>query len=316
MVDICSVAAAISTPMDISIALVNWNNRDYLRQCLESIEAAQLSNRYEIVVADNGSTDGSIEMLDQFFPWVRVVQNGSNVGVARGNNECIRNSSGLFILLLNNDTIVNRASVESMVAFLRTHPQAGAVGGDLLNPDGSLQAGYCRFPTIWEELLLVTHVGRRLNPVFPSRRAPWSGAHEVDWLSSASILVRREAIEQIGLIDERYFIYSDETDWQYRLWAAGWKVYHLPGVTTMHFGGGSFPPGSKRYTLVYRGRMLFAAKHYGRPYSCLQRTLFASAALARLVTWYAASLFPRWKQIASRQIESNRETLKLCVALE
>jgi len=313
--DVCSIASTSNTPIVVSIALVNWNNRDYLRQCLDSIEAAQLSCRYEIVVADNGSTDGSLEMLDRFFSWVRVVQNGSNVGVARGNNECIRNSSGQFILILNNDTIVNRASIESMVAFLQAHPQAGAAGGDLLNPDGSLQAGYCRFPTLWEEILLVTHAGRRLNPIFPSRRAAWLEAHEVDWLSSASILVRREAIEQIGLIDESYFIYSDETDWQYRLWQAGWKVYHLPGVTTVHFGGGSFPLGSKRYTLVYRGRMLFARKFYSRLYSVVQRVLFASAAVARLAVWRAVRLCPRWRSVARRQVESNCETLRLCFRL-
>ena len=104
--------------MELSIALVNWNNRDYLRQCLLSIEEAALPLSYEIVVSDNGSTDGSLEMLAERFPYVKVVQNGRNVGVARGNNECIRNSKGRYVYILNNDTIVNRDAILAMVASL------------------------------------------------------------------------------------------------------------------------------------------------------------------------------------------------------
>ena len=303
------------TGIDLTIALVNWNNRDYLRQCLESIQRADLTMRHQIVVSDNGSTDGSLEMLAVKFPDVQVVQNGRNVGVARGNNECIRNSSGRFIYILNNDTVINRPSVEAMVSFLGAHPEAGAVGGNLLNADGSLQSTFCFFPTLREEVAMVTHIGRRLNPLFPSYRRRWPTVREVDWLSSASIVVRRAAIEQIGLIDEKFFIYSDETDWQYRLWQAGWKVFYLPEVTTIHFGGGSFPAGSRRYTLVYRGRMLFAQKHYSWLYSVAQRLLFASAALGRQAVWHAARTFPRWRHAASRQIETNREILRLCFFL-
>ncbi len=308
-------AAGYQPTPHLSVALVNWNNRDYLRQCLESIEAMQLRLGYEIVVSDNGSTDGSLEMLAREFPDVRIIRSERNVGVARGNNQCIRNSEGRYIYILNNDTIVNRTSVEAMVAYLDDHPEGGAVGGNLLNPDGSLQASFCHFPTLWEELLLVTHVGRRLNPLFPSHEGRWPEKRTVDWISSASILVRRTAIEQIGLIDEDYFIYSDETDWQYRLWKAGWKVWYLPDVTTIHFGGGSFPPGSRRYTLVYRGRMLFAQKHYARLYCLVQRGLFALAALGRLIVWCVMGVLPRWRQVARRQVGMNWEILRLCVVL-
>jgi N-acetylglucosaminyl-diphospho-decaprenol L-rhamnosyltransferase len=302
--------------MDLSIALVNWNNRDYLEQCLESIEAAQLPLAYEIVVSDNGSTDGSLRMLAERYPDVVVIENGENVGVARGNNQCIRHSTGRYIYILNNDTVVNRGSIMRMVEFLDEHPEAGAAGGDLLNPDGSFQAGFCRFPSLWEEFLIVTHVGKRLNPHFPSHDGPYPEIREVDWISSASIVVRREAIEQIGLVDEAYFVYSDETDWQYRLWQAGWKVYYLPEVTTIHYGGGSFQLGGKRFTLVYRGRMLFAHKHYGFLYSIIQRAMFAAAALGREVVWAILCALPRWRSVAKRQLASNLETLGLCFNLK
>jgi len=302
--------------MDLSIALVNWNNRDYLRQCLESIETAKLSFTYEIVVTDNGSTDSSQQMLAEHFPNVKIVQNEGNVGVARGNNQCIQNSTGRYVYILNNDTLINRPSVEAMVRFLDNHPEAGAVGGNLLNPDGTLQSSFCRFPTLREESLLVSHIGRWLNPYFPSHNGG-PGLLSARWIGSArpASSVRREAIEGIGLIDEEYFIYSDETDWQYRLWRAGWKVYYLPEVTTIHYGGGSFKPGDKRYTLVYRGRMLFARKHYGPVYRLVQRFLFAVAALGRLAVWEVLCLTLRWRSVAQRQVGSDWETLKLCFHL-
>ncbi len=301
--------------MDLSIALVNWNNREYLRQCLESIAVARLPFAYEVVVSDNGSTDGSLEMLAERFPNVRIVQNGRNVGVARGNNECIRNSTGRYILILNNDTIVNGESIMAMTRYLDEHPEVGAVGGSILNPDGTLQSSFNNFPRLREELLVVTHLGKALNPLFPSYNGTWPEPRPVDWISSASIVVRRTAIEQIGLVDEEYFIYSDETDWQYRLWQAGWQVHYLPKATTIHFGGGSFQPGDRRHTLVYRGRMLFARKHYDHLYCLVQRILFAVAALGRLAIWLALAVLPKWRPTALRQLISNWETLRLCVRL-
>ena len=302
--------------VDLSIVLVNWNNHDFLEQCLDSIEAAQFRFPYDRVVTDNGSRDGSQEMLSQRFPDVKIVQNKGNVGVARANNQGIQNTTGRYIYILNNDTLVNRESVEAMVRFLDEHPEAGAAGGNLLNPDGSLQASFCHFPTLWEEFQLVTHIGMARNPYFPAHNGTWPAVREVDWLSSASIVVRREAIEAIGLIDEEYFIYSDETDWQYRLWQAGWKVYYLPQVTTIHFGGGSFQPGGRRYTLVYRGRMLFARKHYGHLYCIAQRGMFAGAAMGRLGLWLVAQVSRRWRPIARKQVGANLETLKLCLHLQ
>jgi GT2 family glycosyltransferase len=313
--DLISTQICRENDMDLVIALVNWNNRDYLEQCLESIEMAQLSFPYEVVVADNGSMDSSQQMLAERFRYVKIVQNEGNVGVARGNNQCIQNSSGRYIYILNNDTVVNRESIEAMVRFLDEHPEAGAVGGNLLNPDGTLQSSFCSFPNLLEEFLIVSHIGRRLNPYFPSHNGTWPAVRTVDWISSASIVVRRTAIEEIGLIDEGYFIYSDETDWQYRLWQAGWKVYYLPHVTTVHYGGGSFQPGGKRYTLVYRGRMLFARKHYSRLYCIVQRVMFALAALGRLGVWLAAQASSKWRTVARKQIGSNMETLRLCFHL-
>jgi N-acetylglucosaminyl-diphospho-decaprenol L-rhamnosyltransferase len=302
--------------MDLSIALVNWNNHAYLKQCLRSIEATELPLDYEVVVADHGSTDGSKEMLGEEFPFVKVIANQENLGVARGNNQCIENSTGKYIYILNNDTLVNRESIMRMVRFLDEHDEVGAVGGNLLNPDGSLQASFCYFPSLWEEFQLGTHIGRRRNPSFPSYPGRWPEERRVDWMSSASIIVRRRAIEAIGLIDETYFIYSDETDWQYRLQQAGWQVVYLPGVTTIHFGGGSFKPGDRRFALVYRGRMLFARKHYSLGYSLVQRSMFALAAIGRQLVWLTLLVSSRWRDVARRQLVSNWQTTYYCLRLK
>lgn len=302
--------------VDLSVALVNWNNRKYLESCLQSIEEARLPLETEIVVADHGSVDGSLEMLDRHFPQVKVIRNSKNEGIARGNNQCIKNSSGRYIYILNNDTLVNQASIMEMVSFLDEHQDAGAVGGNLLNPDGTLQSTFCSFPTLWEEFLIVSHLGKKINPLHPSYHDIWPTIREVDWMSSASIMVRRQAIEDIGLIDENYFIYSDETDWQYRMWQAGWKILYLPQVNTVHFGGGSFQPGSKRFTLVYRGRMLFARKHYSATYSLIQRAMFATAAISRQFVWAILYTLPTWRSRAREQLRVNLETLQLCLQLK
>ena len=304
------------TPHLLSIALVNWNNRDFLKKCLKSIESANLNLNYEVVVVDHGSKDGSIEMLSREFPHVKLIRNATNVGIARGNNQCIQNSDGKYIYILNNDTIVNSSSIYSMLEFLENHPESAAAGGNLLNPDGSLQSSFCFFPTLKEEFLIVSHLGKRMNSIHPNYPGTWPEIREVDWLSSASIIVRRKAIEEIGLLDEDYFVYSDETDWQYRLWKAGWKVHYLPDENTIHFGGGSFTPGSKRFTLVYRGRMLFARKHYGRLYGFLQRLMFAIAAIMREIAWVVLYLLPSHRDRARMQIRNNIDTLKLCIRLQ
>ncbi len=311
-----STSVNSNTLIDLSIALVSWNNRDYLSQCLQSIKEAIVDLEYEVIVADHGSLDGTLELLDEIYPDVIVIRNESNLGIARGNNQCIQKSNGRYIYILNNDTVVNSESIRTMVGFLDRNPDAGAVCGNLLNPDGSLQSSFCFFPTLKEEFLIVSHLGKRLNSIHPSYHDVWPEAREVDWMSSASILVRRDAIEDIGLIDEEYFIYSDETDWQYRMWRAGWKVYYLPQVTTIHYGGVSFEPGSKRFTLVYRGRMLFARKHYSFLYNAVQRSMFAIAALVREFVWAFLYIFPSWRKRARAQLRINLETLRLCMHLK
>jgi GT2 family glycosyltransferase len=259
---------------------------------------------------DNGSTDGSQEMLRSKFPQIKIIQNDHNAGLGRASNQGIKATSGRHVLLLNNDTLVNGQSLDALVEFLDTRSEAGAVGGRLLNPDGSYQAGDTNFPSLREEFLIATRIGALFWPNYPDRTDS-AELKQADWLGSACLLLRREALDEIGLLDEKYFIYGDEADLQYRLKKAGWKVYYLPNVTTIHYGGRSMNRWSRR-KMVYRGKMLFFQKHYGPVRTWILRMMLAVLSLAKMAIWTIAYISPRWRERARRELLSNMEVIALC----
>ena len=301
--------SSVETYPDFSVILVCWNNKDYLEPCLNSLYGGKLRYTFDVIVVDNGSTDGSQEMLREKFPEIVVIQNDHNVGLGRASNQGIEATQGRYVLLLNNDTIVNGPSLDLMVEFMDTTPEAGAVGGRMLNPDGSFQAADARFPSIWEEFLIATRLGALFWPNFPDRTYS-KQVTTVDWLGSACLLLRRDAIDRVGLLDEEYFIYGDEADLQYRLKKAGWLVYFLPDATTIHFGGRSLDRWRRR-KMVYRGKMLFFQKNYGALRTGILRVLFASLSLFKLLLWGAFAMFPKWRERATKELHSNWDILKL-----
>ena len=213
--------------LDLSIVLVCWNNKDYLAPCLNSLFGAGLHSSFDVLVVDNGSIDGSQAMLREKFPQVILIQNDDNLGLGKASNQGIEASNGKYVLLLNNDTIVNGSSIDAMVEFLEAHPETGAVGGRLINSDGSVQSCYYNFSTLFEEFLVATRLGEHFWKGYPSIITE-SQVKAVDWLCSACLMLRRSALDQVGLLDENYFIYGDEVDLQYRLKKAGWAIYFLP----------------------------------------------------------------------------------------
>jgi len=297
----------------LSIVLVCWNNKAYLDPCLQSLFDSGMRHTFDVVVVDNGSTDGSQAMLADKYPDVKIIQNSSNVGLGKASNQGIAGTSGRFILLLNNDTIVNGASFDAMVDFLDQNPKTGAVGGKLLNPDGSIQACYNYFSTLREEFFIATRIGELIRPGYPSIMRG-DEVCSVDWLSSACLMVRRAAFDQIGLLDEGYFIYGDEADLQYRLKKAGWDVYFLPHATTIHYGGRSMTRWPRR-KMVYRGKMLFYHKHYGLVRSLLLRSMLGLLSLGKLAAWSLAYLLPGKRSLARSEIQSNLEIIQLCLRL-
>jgi hypothetical protein len=266
------------------------------------------------VVVDNGSTDGSQVMLAEKFPEVQIIQNEGNVGLGRASNQGIEATRGRYVLLLNNDTIIDGPSIDAMVEFLGSDPEAGAVGCRLLNPDGSFQSGYGDFSTLLEEFLITTRIGEHIQEGYPLD-GDTNQVKAVGWLSSACLLLRRRALDQVGLLDEEYFIYGDETDLQYRLHMAGWKVYFLPTANIIHYGGRSMDRWRRR-KMVYRGKMLFYKKNYSQVKTAILRTMFAVLSLIKMFGWGIAYVFPRWRERAQLELRSNWDVLRLCFQLE
>ncbi len=294
--------------------LVCWNNRDYLEPCLQSLFQLTVRYTFEVVVVDNGSTDGSQEMVASRFPQVQIIQNDRNVGLGRASNQGIEATRAPFVLLLNNDTVVNGESLDRLIDWMAATPDAGAAGGTLLNSDGSFQAAYGKFPTLAEEFLIATGLGEMFWEGYPSHRTG-KGARKVDWLSSACLVLRRTALAQVGLLDEHYFIYGDETDLQYRLVKGGWSVYYLPQATTIHFGGRSLDRWRRR-RMVYRGKMLFFKKNYDSLRHYALRAMLGVLTTAKVGAWALAWPVPAFRERARREVRSNADVLRLCLRLE
>lgn len=252
--------------LDISIIIVNWNTRDLLAECLESIVKHKGNLKVEVIVVDNASTDGSTRMVRNNYPMVRLIENSNNVGFAAANNIGLAEGRGRYLLLLNSDAFVGRGVLESVVNFLDEHSEAGICGVKLVNPDGTFQGSYAPFPTLRSELLLATGLGSRLiNPTYPAPTPrPGERPREVDWIGGAFMLIRNEVYKEVGGMDEAYWMYSEETDWCYRIKLAGWKAYYLPQVTVTHLrGGSSRKRRAEMRAQLYRSKVRFFTIHYG-----------------------------------------------------
>lgn len=267
--------------MNLSILIVSWNTRALLAQCLDSLAAHPASTPFEILVVDNASTDGTAAMIRERYPDVRLLANRSNAGFAAANNQAIAESRGHHLLLLNPDTEVRAHALDTLLAFMASHPRAGAVGARLLNPDGSLQHSCSRFPTPGRELLRLFH----LDHAQRDEMAAWAldEARAVEVLLGACLLLRREALEEVGLLDEQYFMYTEEVDLCYRLAQADWAVHWLPQATVVHYGGQSTQQVAGQMLLhLYESKMLFFRKQYGRSGAAAYKLILLLASLARL----------------------------------
>ncbi len=299
---------------DVSIIIVNYNTRELTAQCIDSILAGRPQASFEIVVVDNASSDGSADWLEARYPHILLVRSSRNLGVAGGNNQGMRASRGRYVLLLNSDALVLPGAIDRAVEFLDTHPKAAGAGGNLLNPDGTFQAGCVDFPSLCQEFLIVTRLGQLLRPWYPAH-GPCAEVREADWMSTAFMLFRREAVAQVGFVDERYFLYSDETDLQYRLKQAGWQIYYLPDLNTVHLGGRSSTSWRRR-PMVYRGKLLFFCKHYGPLRTMLLRLMFAASSGLKIPFWLVVSVLPGQRQRARQELTSHRAILQMCLAPE
>lgn len=258
----------LETRADLAIVIVSYNTRDMLRDCLRAIPDAARGLSYRVYVVDNNSPDDSAGMVAQEFPEVDLTASRENLGFTRGNNLVLARAQARYLLLLNPDTEAEPDSLTRLVAFMDAHPEAGACGPKLLNTDGTLQRNGAKFPTLLREFLSVTGLRRlamrRYEIALGYGREDFDQLCEVDQVSGACLLVRDEAMRQVGMLDERFFMFYEEIEWCWRIKRAGWKVYYVPESRVTHHWMGSVKQQSKRMTaLMFRSQLLYYQKTSG-----------------------------------------------------
>ncbi len=277
----------------LSFILVNWNTKGYTLEALRSIVNTVGDYRHEIFVVDNGSTDGSPEAIRKAFPRVRLTSNERNFGFARAVNQALAQAKGSYCVLLNSDARLMEGAIKALVAFMEENPDAGIAGGQLMNEDGSRQNSIAPFPSLATELF-----NKRLLRIFFPRRYPgkerdYPSPLDVDSLVGACIIVRRQAIEEVGKLDEGYFFFMEETDWCLRMKKRGWRVSFVPQARILHLQGASASMAKAETRIeYYRSRYRFFTKWHGRG-----RTAFLKIGLMlRLATEVTANSLLLWNK--------------------
>jgi len=287
-------ARPVSPPhVDLSIVIVNWNVKDLLRGCLESlfVDMSALDHPWatppgrnyglwlyehgpgrwtvEVIVVDSASSDGSIEMVRTAFPRVRLLAAQTNVGYTGGNNAGIQVSRGRYVLVLNPDTEVSKGALGTMLSYMDGHPDVAVAGPQLLWPDGRVQSSRRRFPTLAIACVDSTFLEKWFprHPVLARYKmcdVPDDITVDVDWMVGACLMVRREAIDQVGLLDDGFFMYSEELDWQRRFANAGWRTVYLPDARVVHYHGQSAGQVTALTHIRFsRSKVRYFCKHHG-----------------------------------------------------
>lgn len=268
--------------MDLSVVIVSYNTKDLLKDCLESVFSGTSldSIRLEVFVVDNNSSDGSYDMVRNKFPQVRLIGSKANLGYAKANNEAIRQSSGRYVLLLNPDTIISPETFVTMIRFMDAHSNVGVAGCKVVRPDGTLDLA-CR-RSFHSPMVSVYRV-LRLNKLFPNSRRfgaynltylNENESYEVDSVAGSFMMIRRETFEQVGLLDENFFMYVEDVDFCYRAKQAGWRIYYYPETKIIHYKGESSQKQSSQMIREFNKSMrLFFNKYYIPQYGILRRCL-------------------------------------------
>ena len=278
--------------MDISVVILSWNDKPYLEKCLQSLADAPPRRSLEIIVVDNASTDGSPEMVAARFPGVKVIRNPVNLGFPGGNNAGFLASRGRCVCLLNSDIHVFPGCLDGLADYLDRNPRVGMVGPKILNRDLTHQSSCRQFPSLWTNFCAATG----LTSVFSGGRF-FSGEHmfyfrgdrvrEVDVLVGCFWAVRREAVREVGLLDEGFFMFAEDLDWCRRFWEAGWRVAFDPEAQAIHYRGGSSAKKDEVWLALTQQRSVlhYWKKHHGLAANLAIRCLIT---LHRIIRWAAA----------------------------
>lgn len=277
----------------LSIIIVNYNAGRVLKECIDSIYKESITTPFDIWVVDNNSQDDSITMIKEYFPQVNVIENKENVGFARANNQVIAKCTGDYILILNPDTLILQNAPEKIVNFMGENPTVGICGCKVLNEDRTLQLA-CRRSIPTPHVAFFRFSG--LSRLFPNSKITAkynltyldpNKAHEVDAVSGAFLMIRRKVVDNIGMLDERFFMYGEELDWCLRTKKAGWKVMYYPDAEIIHYKGECSKTNSRKATFeFYRSMYLFHKKHFADNYNpIINIIIYAVILLKALMSW-------------------------------
>ena len=283
-------------PPAVSILIVSWNTREVLRDCLRTVYEQTRNVPFEVIVVDNASEDGSADMVKTAFPQAVLLANTTNRGFAAANNQGIEAAQGRYLLLLNSDTLVLDGAIDKTMDFVEAHPEAAAVACRVLNSDRTWQPTCFMFPSALNILIGALY----LNKLFPRNRffgrermTWWDGGdvRAVDVVAGCFILARRQVIEQVGVLDESYFMYGEEADWCYRFHEAGWKTLYTPAAEIVHLGGASSARVKGPMCLQLRASILLFLRKHSSMASYIVACLFVSLFfLLRLPVWLAKAV--------------------------
>jgi len=253
--------------MELSILIVNWNTRQALIDCLESVFKTIGQCSFEVWVVDNGSEDDSEQAVRTLFPQVHLIVNERNIGFAAANNQALKEAKGRYVMLLNSDTVLVEGSVGTLLNFMENNPEAGICCGQLLNADGTKQNSIANIPTLATEILSKSLLRRIFPGRFPGKEHDIREPIEVESVIGACMMVRKKAIDEVGCMDERFFFFLEETDWCSRMRKKGWKILFHPKAMIYHMQGLSAKKVRVEAKIEYwRSRYIFFEKEYGRTY--------------------------------------------------
>lgn len=286
--------------MDLSVIIVNYNVKYFLEQCLSSVKKAIAPFRAEVLVVDNASSDNSVAYLSPLFPWARFIVNPANEGFAKANNKALQEATGKYILFLNPDTVIPEDSLVKCIAFMEQHPDAGALGVRMVNGENIyLKESKRGFPSPLTSFFKLSG----LCALFPHSKLfakyylghlDANSSHEVDVLSGAFFLAKKEVLDKTGGFDERFFMYAEDIDLSYRIQQAGYKNYYFAGTTILHYKGESTNHNSLQYTKqFYKAMSQFAQKHYSGKSSAFYTILIQTGIFIRGIIAAVRNLFRR-----------------------
>ncbi len=274
---------------DVSIIIVSWNTKDLTRQCLQSIYKTTHHISFEIIVVDNNSSDGSVNMIKREFPEVKLIENHRNEGFAKANNLALKESNGRYFCMVNSDVIILPGCIERLVRFMDENPDVGISGPRILNPDTTFQETRRYFPTLCRELFNAVALNRVLQNLHEisgvrPKYQNYNQIHDVDILTGCFWIVRSEAVVQVGCLDEQFFMYGEDLDWCKRFWDKNWRVSFVSEAQAIHLGGASSGNAPLGFFLeMHKANLKYWEKHWGRLHKIIYALILCFHQAARIL---------------------------------